>query len=434
MPYKCKAMFEQMLFAGTLRGDDSTGIFGVNKYGNLKMVKSATPGHDFIKTKTFQDFSDKMFSTYNVVVGHNRAATRGAKTDVNAHPFIEEHVCLVHNGTLHAHKHLADVEVDSHAICKAISTRGMDEVLPDVHGAFALIWYDAKEKKLHITRNDQRPLWILEDDTTFFIASEPMMLRWLYQRNFGKDIAPKFFAVGSIYSWDVDNLKDGYTNKDFPKKASSIQYFPAQPKQTNQAGSTTLSRVGFTKQVNYKQGQRIVFSHDRNSVINGKVSFYGESFDEHQNTIQGMLDVSQMSAAEIEQLLDRTEYLSGEFYATHFANGVTKYLVHSVRATQVYQTVNGEFLTEEEISSAGNCCHSCGKVLDLDEEDGKFWARVKGGMIKKLMCSECTDEHPKLGENTCKTTSESSSSHTNLGPDLQKLYETYYRNDYSDLY
>lgn len=433
MPYKCKAMFEQMLYADTLRGDDSTGVFGVNKYGNLKMIKSATPGCDFIQTKTYQDFSDKIFSTYNVLVGHNRAATKGAKTDQNAHPFIEENICLVHNGTLPSHKHLADVEVDSHAICKAIAKRGMDDALPDVNGAFALIWYDAKEKQLHITRNDQRPLWILEDDSAFFIASEPMMLRWLYARNFNKDIAPKFFAVGSIYTWNIDDLKEGYTNKDFPKKASSIQYLPAKPKTTNEAGSTLLSQVGSIKQTNYKQGQRIVFSHDRNSIMNNRVSFYGVSFDEHQHAVQGSLDVTGLSITEIEQLMDRTEYLSGEFFATHVAKGITKYLVSNVRATQIYQTVNNEFLTEEEIASAGNACHSCGKVLDLDEEDGKFWARIRGGIIKKLMCSDCTDEHPKLGESQCKTTNESSSSLTKQDQDLLDGYGLGYNSFYNNL-
>ena len=114
-------LFEQMLYADALRGMDSTGIYGINKYGNLKMVKAAKAAAEFIGTKTFQDFKNEIVNKFRVVVGHNRAATKGATTDDNAHPFIEDHICLVHNGTLHTHKHLADKEVDSHAICEFIS-------------------------------------------------------------------------------------------------------------------------------------------------------------------------------------------------------------------------------------------------------------------------------------------------------------------------
>ena len=39
--HKDTDLFKQMLYADALRGFDSTGIFGVNKYGNLKMIKAA---------------------------------------------------------------------------------------------------------------------------------------------------------------------------------------------------------------------------------------------------------------------------------------------------------------------------------------------------------------------------------------------------------
>ena len=120
--HKDTDLFKQMLYADALRGFDSTGIFGVNKYGNLKMIKAAKDASEFIKTKAFGDFKTDMLMKYRIVVGHNRAATKGATTDDNAHPFIEKNICLIHNGTIHGHKELANTEVDSHAICHAIVT------------------------------------------------------------------------------------------------------------------------------------------------------------------------------------------------------------------------------------------------------------------------------------------------------------------------
>ena len=107
--YKDKAIFEQLLFNNTVRGVDSTGIFGVNKYGNLIAHKTAQAAPTALRTSTFNEFIGKIFSDFRIVVGHNRASTRGATTDENAHPFIEDNICLVHNGTLHSHKQLADV-------------------------------------------------------------------------------------------------------------------------------------------------------------------------------------------------------------------------------------------------------------------------------------------------------------------------------------
>jgi len=100
--YKAGDTFGQMLYANALRGMDSTGVFGVNKYGNLKVHKAATKASKFMETKTYEEFDNDIFHSYRIVVGHNRASTRGATTDENAHPFLEGSTCLVHNGTLHS--------------------------------------------------------------------------------------------------------------------------------------------------------------------------------------------------------------------------------------------------------------------------------------------------------------------------------------------
>lgn len=429
LPYKAKQMFEQMLYADTLRGDDSTGIFGINKHGNLKMIKSATPGHQFVETQTFKDFNDKLFTDYNVVVGHNRAATKGAKTDANAHPFIDNHICLVHNGTLTTHKHLADTEVDSHAICKSLAERGMEKTLPEIYGAFALIWYDAKEKKLHITRNDQRPLHIIEDKDACYIASEALMLEWLYARVYGKKETAKYFETGKLYTWDVDNLKDTWTNTDFPeKKVVSIQKYPVT---THSTGSTgTMQTNGRTSFRDYKQGQSIVFIHERNSVINERATFFGESWDEKKVMVQGTMDLKGKSAMEVEEILDGTEFLVGELFATHFTQGKTKYLVQNVRQADILSTVNGEWVSERALNEAGYCCHECGSIIDPELDDGKFWVRVKRNIIKKILCPICVEQNPNLSRGESECINELSSSHTNLEAEAESDWQNFFDNGY----
>ena len=66
--YKAGETFSQLLYAGALRGMDSTGVFGINKYGNLKLHKAATPSAEFMRTKTFENFDKDIFNNMRVVV------------------------------------------------------------------------------------------------------------------------------------------------------------------------------------------------------------------------------------------------------------------------------------------------------------------------------------------------------------------------------
>src|SRR5688500_12478979 len=78
-------LLEQMLLCDTLRGPDSTGVFGVTKNGNVSILKAAVPGYDFIKTPEFRNFRGNMIQRYTAVIGHNRKATKGSVKPENAH-------------------------------------------------------------------------------------------------------------------------------------------------------------------------------------------------------------------------------------------------------------------------------------------------------------------------------------------------------------
>ena len=165
---------EQMLLIDSLRGKDSTGAFTVYKNKQSEIIKVASHPMHLFACGAWGEFRNRAVQRGKIIIGHNRAATRGAVRTENAHPFVEDNIILVHNGTLYDHTNLtkAKVEVDSNAIAHALSG-GADpkEVLPTIRGAFALIWYDTDKEKLYAIRNEQRPLCLLETDDNYVLSS-----------------------------------------------------------------------------------------------------------------------------------------------------------------------------------------------------------------------------------------------------------------------
>ena len=216
--FKHKDVFSNLLWLDTLRGDDSTGIFGVNKYGNVKYAKDIKNGPQSLETTECKDILSDIYLNGRCIVGHNRKATRGFITDENAHPFVEGDKILVHNGTLANHKELTEnkVEVDSHAILHSIVERGYQKTFEEIQGAFALAWYDTKEKKLHLARNSERPLWIANTPGAWIFASEKEMLEFVLERNKIEVKDYTELTPGTVYSIEMglgkspDKLHGGY--------------------------------------------------------------------------------------------------------------------------------------------------------------------------------------------------------------------------------
>lgn len=177
-------LFEQFLIVDSLRGKDSTGVFSLFRNGDVRVIKHGSHPYNLFRTDEWRDFKSAAVQRGKFLVGHNRKATIGKVNTDNAHPFVEENIILVHNGTLRDQKNLTDanVEVDSHAIAHALSTTPYAEVIPKIRGAFALIWYDTKTEKLYAARNEERPLVILHSDDFYFLASEAWMVGYPARR------------------------------------------------------------------------------------------------------------------------------------------------------------------------------------------------------------------------------------------------------------
>jgi hypothetical protein len=179
-------IFDNLLYIDALRGMDSTGVFLVNKHGEMDLAKEASCASTFRRQPEYRGMLTSAVRDGAAMFGHNRAATKGSIVDANAHPFVvDDNITLIHNGTLWGnHKELADVEVDSHAIAHVIHRNGGDveKALQELSGAYALIWHNFKERSINFVRNTQRPLHWIETNRGWIWASEGNMIDWILSR------------------------------------------------------------------------------------------------------------------------------------------------------------------------------------------------------------------------------------------------------------
>jgi len=180
-------IFQEMLYVDALRGADSTGVFCVDRKLSISGIKHASHPLNTFMSPAWGNLKSDAIRSGKILIGHNRKATHGTINNANAHPFYEKHIILVHNGTLWDHKNkVGDKDVDSHAFAAKLSeTEPADvpQLLADVEGAFAFIWWDRNQKKLFICRNKDRPLNVLKYNNKIVFASEAWMARGPILRN-----------------------------------------------------------------------------------------------------------------------------------------------------------------------------------------------------------------------------------------------------------
>lgn len=217
-----------LLMHDYFRGPDATGVAAIGNY-TVKIAKLANSPPVLFDSNTFRN---AISGVNRCFIGHNRFATRGAKSDFNAHPFHYGHIIGAHNGTLDAPSTTRLEEalkekfnVDSQALIAAIAKFGIKEAIEmctegaDQHtGAWALTWYDEIEGSINFLRNKHRPLWYCFDEkfTRIYWASEWWMLEAVDRRDHiglhkeGKE-GYKFFPVTENihYKFDVGLMKAG---------------------------------------------------------------------------------------------------------------------------------------------------------------------------------------------------------------------------------
>jgi len=427
MYYKQRTMFEEMLYLDTLRGDDSTGAFIVNKYGNVKWAKETGPASSFIENQQFKSTVSDVVTNGVMLVGHNRKATKGATTDENAHPFVESNIIMVHNGTIANQKELhKTAEVDSHAICHAMVEHGVREALGKVDGAYAIIAYDIEKKQLYLARNVQRPLWIGETADFYLIASEPWMFYGAAWRAQIKIVKVKEIPTLKLQTFTLDapekdlvlseedidvytrgSLSEGYWGEDYfgykfyntDEKTEETTPPPEEKKQLPALVDNLFPKHSTNM---WTVGDVINFVPQRAQELHGKSIEQGYKIEGAHYLypeVQVCAIENNSSAEEIAELM-KQDILVADVKGVIWDSKTqkTKLFVHGCCASTPFVSANGMIVTEEMVLST-NYCTSCTEEITEDIiEDSVVFFRQK---LMVVTCPTCVAKHreknPKWG-------------------------------------
>lgn len=392
--------FTQMLWANSVRGWDSSGIFLANKYGNLEWMKSKYTPATLMGSDKYKLMLDKAFKSGQILVGHNRQATRGEVSDENSHPFVEDNICLVHNGTLSNHKDLADTEVDSHAVAKAFQSRGHIEVIEKIDGAFALVWYDAKEKKLHLARNNTRPLNLIETNTAWYISSEVGLVTWILGRQSSpiKVLQVLELSPGKCYTFEIGNTEK-------PTVQDIKLYSPkSDPHKEVFRGGEETKKMIISRGVDVCK--KILGKSKRKISVGDSVLFNLEDYVDLDNNedYDGVLWGSLNSDSQIKirayfrnddwKKFSESSLISGEVDKIFYSGGVATNLwitPGSLKMAWTLKSTTNLEITEGDWEDMPHKCKKCGDAVEYwDVEECHI---TKKRLDKwKIFCPKCTLE------------------------------------------
>lgn len=173
------------------RGYDSAGIYCANQNNDYLFEKYASEDSlDALDRLNKMNLENK---NYTVGIGHNRWATHGAKTDINAHPHQSnnEEFIIVHNGIIENYQTLKDgliskgytfySQTDTEVIANLLeenyketvdAIKAIKQTIEMLSGTYGLVIIHKQEpSKLYCVRNGS-PLLIGHNDDYCIITSE----------------------------------------------------------------------------------------------------------------------------------------------------------------------------------------------------------------------------------------------------------------------
>ena len=413
--------FGQMIYCDAVRGFDSTGMFHVNKFGNVEWAKAKWSPINLMSQQKYRDIIAEAMKQGTILIGHNRKATVGEVNDENAHPFVEGKIILVHNGSLDDHKKVADTVVDSHALAHLFNEKDYKEAVPEISGAFALVWYNVEDKKLRCLRNSKRPLFIVETNSLFYIASEVELIHWMLTRNSYTVTKPTRIIeceAGTCYTIDPGALHHSMLTEE------KLELF--RPKATAPIGATSKSsaktvshstglvtnivhymtgKKGSKRKLAVQQvtknditvtvGQTIRFKmvdyenlEDRDMFYSGTI--IGESEEYPGFVIKGLFEEKLWDS------LGNSLYIEGEVTNINREHVGDQHLTiwlkpSSMCSINVLTSLNGQEVSKDEYQENFDIyCHEC-KVRVEYQEIEKCVTFIRKSKMK-LYCPDCSEE------------------------------------------
>lgn len=337
-------VFEQLLYADYLRGEDSTGVIGADKYGNFYIDKSAISAHDFLQQWSGGEHYKEMQKDGVALIGHNRKGTVGKISDVTAHPFVvKNQFAMVHNGTLYGHRQLHDTDVDSEALAMHIeetinsddySLDKLGQCLADVYGAYACIWYNQKTHKVQFVRNNQRPLCIADTQDAWYLASEATMLHWILSRN-------------GIKATKLELIKEDVLHTLSPGEATAIVMEEIPEKKSTPVSPPTGCGTGSlgmdTEDKYYKNISTISknkFKRFNKRMCGRRVEFWvGDYVEKHLFQENGSADVYKIMG-ESDQLTEIAHVIRGEISLKALGLNDIEYIDNYFLSGEITQVIN----------------------------------------------------------------------------------------------
>lgn len=185
-------IFRDLFNISSLRGVEGCGVIVAQKEPNkaINVERIRSPHVSGVLAYS----SELLAATkppINLLVGHARWPTKGGKDREALHPHRSNHICGVHNGTLHrvAGELVKDGESDSAKLYESIAKIGVKETIKNTDGAYALVWVDEQDQTINFLRNSQRTLHFTNigwqnNISTVFWSSEREMLQLIMGRSY----------------------------------------------------------------------------------------------------------------------------------------------------------------------------------------------------------------------------------------------------------